>query len=97
MTDREIFETSLKEWRRETQNLSWHKKDHPAYQRIIGLKERAIPLILDELQKRPSWILIALFDITGERPGLPQHAGRLQALTDDWLQWGRAKGYLPAK
>jgi hypothetical protein len=90
---RESFKKDLGEWQRETQLLSFHKKDHPAYQRIVAMGRTAIPFILDELRKEPSWIVIALFDITGENPALPGHAGRLNELTNDWLEWAQQNGY----
>lgn len=90
------FKKDLEEWQRETQFLSFHKKDHPAYQRIVAMGQTAIPFILDELRQEPSWVLIALFDITGENPSLPEHAGKLKELTQDWLQWGKLNGYILA-
>jgi hypothetical protein len=65
---------------------------HPAYQRIIGLGYPVVPLILRELQERPSHWFAALSAITGEDPADPNadFNGRVRA----WLAWGRDRGYL---
>ena len=67
---------------------------HPSYQRIIEMGEEAVPLILQELQKRPDHWFPALHTITGADP-VPEHAqGNLSKMTDAWLNWGHKNGYL---
>lgn len=39
---------------------------HPDYQALIAMGEETIPPVLRALQKRPSWIALALDDITGQ-------------------------------
>lgn len=48
---------------------------HPAYQQIIGMGEKALPLILRDLRDRPTghWFW-ALNAITGEEPTLGESA-----------------------
>src|SRR5438270_5309892 len=84
------------QWRRETAVLSSVSKKalHPAYQRIIGMGPAAIPLILRELQRSPGHWFWALTAITGEDPIRPEDAGDVQKMTEAWLDFGRAKGYL---
>jgi hypothetical protein len=64
-----------------------------AYQQIIGMGEPAIPLILDEFERRPSHWSWALTAITGDDPVPESARGRLKEMAAAWLQWGREKGY----
>jgi hypothetical protein len=67
---------------------------HPVYQELIGLGEPAIPLILAEVEREPSvaWFIV-LAAITGEDPIPPALAGRVDAMAEAWLDWGRRRGY----
>lgn len=90
------FQDLSSRWRRET---ALHSSVtaiamHPAYQQIIGLGERALPLIFGELHRAPDHWFWALQAITGENPVPDDHAGDLDAMTNDWLSWGDAHGCL---
>ena len=65
----------------------------PAYQRIIGMGEDTIPLILSELERRPDHWFWALHSITGADPISDHSQGNLSKMTGDWLEWGREMGY----
>jgi hypothetical protein len=68
---------------------------HPAYQKIIGMGEWAIALILRELAENgPDDWFWALTAITDENPITEKMAGDMRAMTEAWLQWGRRAGYL---
>jgi hypothetical protein len=88
------FKQLSDQWMRETAfHSSLQKKVlHPAYQRIIGLGPRVVPLILQELRRTRGHWLWALNAITGEDPA-PAQATFSEAV-DAWLAWGRANGYL---
>ena len=67
----------------------------PAYQKIIGMGESAIPLILKDLSENgPDDWFWALTAITDENPITKAMAGDMAAMTEAWLQWGREAGYL---
>ncbi len=87
-----IFEDLVDQWRRETGHSSILQDIifHPTYLRIIGLGEPALPLLLRELQQRPSHLLVALQSIARENPVRP--GASLKQAIEDWLAWGRAKG-----
>jgi len=73
--------------------------DHPAHQEIVEGGEVAIRHILRDLQNNPDpwhWFM-ALYLITGETVIKEEHRGMVLAMTEDWLAWGREKGYLPNK
>ncbi len=66
---------------------------HPCYQQIIGMGPVAVPRILKALSFEPDFWFDALTAITGEQPVPLEHAGDMQAMANDWLEWGRLNGY----
>ncbi len=91
-----LFAKLTDEWRRETHFLSSTTAiaTHPAYQRIIGMGPQVVPLILTEMQKEPGHWFWALVALTGENPVPPADQGRMTAMTDAWLKWGRENGWI---
>lgn len=91
------FRKLVKQWRGATEFLSKspQRAMHPAYQKIIGMGDAAVPLILRDLERNGSddwfWALTA---ITDENPINDEIAGDMQAMAEAWLQWGRNAGYL---
>jgi hypothetical protein len=67
---------------------------HPAYQQIIGMGSFVVPLILKEMKKEPGHWFWALKSITGEDPVPLEHRGKIRAMTEDWLLWGKEQGLL---
>jgi len=67
---------------------------HPAYQRIIGMGPRAVPLLLSRLARQPGHWFWALHAITGADPVPPESQGNIKAMTTAWLAWGRQHGHL---
>lgn len=90
------FKKLAKTWKTETELVSKVSKRvmHPAYQKIIGMGESAIPLILRDLATNgPDDWFWALTAITDENPITEEIAGNMTAMTEAWLQWGRNAGY----
>lgn len=67
------------------------------YRAIIALGWDVIPIILDDLQKSPEWWFVALSEITGEQATNGDHRGDLEAMSRDWIKWGRIKGMTKQK
>jgi hypothetical protein len=91
------FATLAAEWRAATgmHSSAARRAQHLAYQRIIGMGEGAVSLILGELRDRgPDDWFWALNAITGENPITPEIAGDMRKMTEAWLQWGKTAGYL---
>jgi hypothetical protein len=91
------FKKLAKTWKSETELISKVTKRvmHPAYQKIIGMGEAAVPLILKDLSVNgPDDWFWALTSITDENPIKQEFAGNMDAMTEAWLQWGRNAGYL---
>lgn len=66
---------------------------HPAYQKIIGMGELALPLIMRELRTRPNHWFWALKAITGEDPVPPQYRGQVRKMAAAWLDWWKENKY----
>lgn len=67
--------------------------EHPAYREIIAMGQRAIPLILADLETDGGHWFIALSEITGANPIPPESCGKIKEMQAAWLAWGRAHGY----
>ena len=82
-------------WRQETRFDSSMQKivSHPAYREIVGIGPAVIPLVLRELECAPNWWFAALRELTGENPVKAEHAGKLEAMANDWLAWARRNRY----
>lgn len=89
------FTELAEQWQRETGMLSLITKIsmHPAYQRIIGMGQPVVPLIMRELEREPDHWFWALSAITGANPVQPEQRGRLKQMAQAWIEWGRANGY----
>lgn len=90
-----LFRQLADHWRGETRYLSSTTAicTHPAYQRIIGLGPQVLPLILGELAREPGQWFWALRALTGDDPVPEADRGRVRAMTDAWLAWGRQHGW----
>jgi hypothetical protein len=70
---------------------------HRAYRDIVGLGRDAIPSILQEIAFEPEWFWsMALMEITGANPALPEDADDLAKVSAAWLRWGATHELLPA-
>ena len=94
--DVERFRKLMEEWHKDTEGLalSSRKCSHPAYLKIIGMGKSAIPLILNELAKEPDHWFLALRVLTDANPVREEDAGKMRAMAESWLRWGRERGYL---
>ncbi len=90
-----MFLELAEQWRRDTGMLSVISKIsmHPAYQRIIGMGQPVVPLIMRELEREPDHWFWALNSITGANPIKVQQRGNLYQMAQAWIEWGRENGY----
>ena len=90
------FKALVRRWREETKTVSstTDRALHTAYQDIIGMGDRALPLIFREMQERGGHWFWALRHITHDNPVPPENAGQIQKMTEAWLRWGREHRYL---
>jgi len=89
-----LYKSLFQEWRDATAAYSSMTDivTHPAYQRIIGMGRRALPLMLRSLKEEPCWLFWALKSVSGNDPVPPKSRGRMREMTKCWLDWGREKG-----
>lgn len=89
----EEFHRALEQWREETGGYSLlsQKISHPAYLRIIGMGEAALPFIFAELTKQPDFWHVALSAITGHNP--PPKLNGMRPVLDYWKEWAVNQGY----
>lgn len=62
---------------------------HPAYQRIIGMGEDALPFILAELESETNHWFWALTAMTGVDPVPYEHRGTMDKMKNAWLKWAQ--------
>src|SRR5262249_49511472 len=91
-----VFRRLADEWRSAIAHFSSTTKrvQHPAYQRIIALGPKVVPLLLRELKERPNHWFAALRALTGADPVPSSDHGRIDAMTEAWVRWGEEQGYL---
>ena len=95
--DADSFRDLAKQWKRERETVSSSIRtmiSHPAHLRIVGLGERAIPFLLEELRNNADHWFVALHAITGENPIPDESRGRLDEMSMAWVEWGEENGYL---
>lgn len=92
--DIDAFERLADQWEADTafESLVTRKAIHPAYQRIIGMGEPGVPLVLSRLQRLPAQWFWALTAMTGKDPA--QGEDTLEGACAAWLRWGREHGFL---
>jgi hypothetical protein len=90
------FYTLAAQWESEVAGLSLtaQMSEHPAYQEIINMGMKIVPLLLSELKKNPLYWLSALSEITGENPIKPEQRGRVKQMASAWIEWGENQGYV---
>jgi hypothetical protein len=90
------FARLAQEWEDDTKYYSRIDKivEHPAYQQIIAMGERVVPLLIASLEMpNPAHWFIALHRITGANPVSREDAGRTVKMAAAWIAWGHEKGY----
>jgi hypothetical protein len=90
------FQILALQWKFDTMFASSIQKiiSHPAYRRIIGKGWEVVPLILENLRHEPAMWFDALMSITGAQPVRSRHAGDIEAMSNDWIQWGIENGII---
>jgi len=64
------------------------------YLRIIRIGDKAIPLILQELQREPAPWFVALRAISEEDSVGRDSPGNFRKMAAAWIQWGKDRGYI---
>jgi hypothetical protein len=76
-------------WKADTAHLSSIdaavQSDH--FKELVALGDKVVPLIVYELKKAPSFIFLALHEITGENPVPPSARGKVREMANAWISW----------
>lgn len=78
------------EWKRKSAHLSnvTRKSNLPEYQEIIKLGRPVVEFIIHDLKENgPNDWFVALTEITGENPILPQMQGKMEEMSQAWINW----------
>lgn len=94
-SNRLLFSILAKDWYKETALISSlaEKISHPSYLRIIRMGDEAVPLILEEMRKRPAHWFAAL-DVLVDKEKPAKDAKTLTQAAVAWIKWGEDNGYL---
>lgn len=94
---RDVYQNSLKEyfeslkflWLEETKYSSniFLTTNHPAHLTILQLGEEILPLLIEDLQNNNNHWFITLNKITGANPIPSEHAGDIELMRTDWINW----------
>ena len=95
---RERFRQLAAQWKEQSRHMSnvAQMAMLKPYQQIIGMGEAAVPLLLEELRARPGPVVLGLEAITQENPVPPEAAGKVRAMAEEWVAWGKRQGYMAA-
>jgi hypothetical protein len=88
------FHALVQRWKEETSFLSSLSKvfAHPAYQRIMALGTRGLPLVLGELRKNQGNWFYALKYMAGK--DVAEGIDNLENARAAWLEWGYKNNYI---
>lgn len=94
--DEQRFQRLADQWREQTRALSSDSDivGNFSYYQIIGMGERALPLIFEEMRAHGGRWFWALRAITGENPVRPEDRGNVRRMTETWLEWAREHQYV---
>lgn len=83
-------------WRKDTEFSSSPVSivEHSAYREVVSWGERAIPLILRDLELNGGHWFQALQELTHTNPVNPADAGRIKKMREAWLNWGRENKFI---
>jgi hypothetical protein len=82
-------------WKEETRFSSKIKSrlEHPAFREVVAMGERAVPLILADLEKNGGFGFLALEKIIGVDPVPKEIYGNHDEMAAAWIAWGRDQGH----
>lgn len=85
------FRILVENWKRDSQYVSSTQEmaNLKTYRQIIDIGREVLPLLLMELQRDPDYWFVALQELSGANPVRPDQLGRLNQMSNAWLQWGR--------
>lgn len=85
------FDRLVSQWRLETALSSsvQDKIESSFFKKIVDMKEKIIPLIINELQNRPDFLFLALELIVKDNVIPKEAKGKVDLRIDAWLNWAK--------
>lgn len=85
------FKANYLQWLEDSMfdSLPDRMRRHSSYQSIVATGDRVVPLIAAELRREPSFLFLALEDITQGDPVPDEARGNLSQTVAAWLSWLR--------
>lgn len=95
MENSTVFGALARRWKQETlfESSVQRMTEHPAYKAIVAMGPSVVPLILRELKAETDFWFPALHKLTNANPVPAEDAGKVDAMAQCWLKWGRDNGY----
>lgn len=92
-----IFEQKLAQWKADAEPLSSvkDKMSLPAFQFMVSMGPKIIPLIIRDLRSNPSFIFLALPQLARVNPVPASATGKPKEMIRAWLDWADDAGYGP--
>jgi len=92
------FQNLVEEWKnkRGVSSSLTEAAMQPSYQRIIGMGEQVVPMLLKQLSLEgndPDQWFWALQMITDSDPVRPEDKGNFRKMSKAWIEWGEQQGY----
>lgn len=92
----EQFNKLANKWKSDTAGYSTtlHITRHDSYLEIIGMGDKALPMILNDLKNEPNHWFVALKAISKVNPVPEEDIGNIEKMRIHWLKWGQANGLI---
>jgi hypothetical protein len=95
--EKDRFNTLLDRWEQETINLSSPQTNHPCFVEANKMKSKeAIGWLLERMEKEITLAmgLLGRWISKKDSPITEDMRGKMQLMTDEWVKWGKEKGFL---
>jgi hypothetical protein len=85
------FRRLVSTWRAETYFLPSvrEKIENASFRKIIGMGDRVIPWIINEIERTPDFLVMALGFLVPSNPIPDSARGKLYEIVDFWLTWAQ--------
>lgn len=87
------FRVLVRQWRMATAHLSSSSMlySNASFLEIVAMGHKAVPLIIEELERQPDLLVAALPMITHEDPVSSDERGDIYAMAVAWIAWHRRR------
>ena len=83
------FRRLVRQWRAATLYSSSGREciEHPKFREILGMGDKILPLIIEEITVQPDPLIAALPILTGADPVTDRERGNFAAMATVWIEW----------